>query len=98
MDSFNISINLVVAVALSLAPFFAGREVSADDIRKTYIEAQKEADRIVKTGDTSSLAGMEQSFRQLGALQAHIEAVPALKPLLDRATQAAFSSLHTGAQ
>lgn len=98
MDSFNISTNLIVAVILSVAPFFVGNDVSAEEIRKTYIEAQKQADHIVKTGDMSALAGMDKSFRQLSAWQADIEAVPALKPILDRAAKAALSSLHTDAQ
>jgi hypothetical protein len=93
MDSCNISINLVLAVTLSLAPFFTGSDVSADEIRKTYIEAQKQADHIVKTGDMSALAGMEQSFRLISTYQAGIEAVPVLKPLVERATRAAFASL-----
>jgi len=79
-DQFNISINLVMALLLSVSPhFFEKYGTTPENVRAIYAEAQKRAEYIIKTGDTAELAKIQDALSQLKDYDAEINT---LMPLL----------------
>lgn len=74
MDKYNLGINAIIAMILSVSPhFFDGFNVKAEDIRKTYMEAQKRADYIIASGDASELAGLDGAVSELALYQSQLD-------------------------
>lgn len=83
LDSFNISTNLIVAVALAVSPHFFGSDSdikNMNDLKTTYVAAQERAQYIIETGDMSELQGADVAMSNLALYQKNLEVIA---PVMD---------------
>jgi hypothetical protein len=74
-DRFNHALNVIIAIILMISPhFFHDHGISPGQMRKAMAEAEKHAQYIMETGDTTELAGLETAMAEMQKYQ----------PLLDR--------------
>ncbi len=84
-DKYTTAINAGLAILLTISPsFFKDHGTSLTEVKGMYAQAQKRAEYIVTTGDTSELAEIDQALQEVQKYQKHLGKVA---PLINRLQQ-----------